>query len=373
MAAGRIPFLDLGAPVRELRGDIDAAITRVLDSGWYLLGRELQAFESDFAAYVAAPHCVGLANGLDDLRLSLVVAGVGAGDEVIVPSNTYIATWLAVSQVGAVPVPVEPVEGTCNLDPARLAERLTARTRAIMPVHLYGQSADLDPILALARPRGIPVIEDAAQCHGARYKGRRIGAHGDLVCWSFYPTKNLGALGDAGAVTTARADFAERLRVLRNYGSKVRYVCDEAGVNSRLEEIHAAVLRVKLAHLDDWNGRRCRIAAAYQAAFAGLPGLRLPEVPAWAEPVWHLYVVRHARREALREHLERAGIGAIAHYPIPPHAQKAYAGLGLTDADCPIAARLHRDVLSLPCHPQLSEAEVAAVIAAVREACTALG
>jgi dTDP-4-amino-4,6-dideoxygalactose transaminase len=275
--------------------------------------------------------------------------------------------------VGAVPVPVEPVEGTCNLDPARLAERLTARTRAIMPVHLYGQSADLDPILALARPRGIPVIEDAAQCHGARYKGRRIGAHGDLVCWSFYPTKNLGALGDAGAVTTARADFAERLRVLRNYGSKVRYVCDEAGVNSRLEEIHAAVLRVKLAHLDDWNGRRCRIAAAYQAAFAGLPGLRLPEVPAWAEPVWHLYVVRHARREALREHLERAGIGAIAHYPIPPHAQKAYAGLGLTDADCPIAARLHRDVLSLPCHPQLSEAEVAAVIAAVREACTALG
>lgn len=368
MANLRVPFLDLGAPVRELRSEIDAAVKRVLDSGWYLLGKELDAFERAFAAYAEAPHCIGLANGLDALRLSLHVAGVGPGDEVLVPSNTYIATWLAISQVGAQPVPVEPVEGTFNIDATRIVAALTPRTKAIMPVHLYGQPADLDPILAIARERKLMVIEDAAQCHGARYRGRRIGAHGDLVCWSFYPTKNLGALGDAGAVTTRHAHLADRLKVLRNYGSRVRYVCEEAGVNSRLEEIHAAVLRVKLDHLDEWNARRARIAAAYDTAFADLPALRRPEVPAWAEPVWHLYVVRHHERDRLRESLEKAGIGAIAHYPIPPHAQQAYQGLGLTDADCPIAARIHRDVLSLPCHPQMSDADVAVVIAAVRAA-----
>ncbi len=285
-----------------------------------------------------------------------------------VTTNTYIATWLAISQVGARPVPVEPVEDTFNLDPTRIAAAITPRAKAIMPVHLYGQPADLDPILAIARERRLVVIEDAAQCHGARYRGRRIGAHGDLVCWSFYPTKNLGALGDAGAVTTRHAAFADRLRVLRNYGSRVRYVCEEPGFNSRLEEVHAAVLRVKLAHLDAWNARRARIAAAYRDAFAGLAGLRLPEVPGWAEPVWHLYVVRHPHRDRLRDALEKAGIGAIAHYPIPPHAQQAYQGLGLTDADCPIAARIHREVLSLPCHPQMTDADVAAVIAAVRGA-----
>lgn len=372
MAALRIPFLNLGAPVTELRNEIDQAIKRVLDSGWFLLGQELENFEKEFAAYVEAPHCIGLANGLDALRLSLHVAGIGPGDDVLVPSNTYIATWLAISQVGARPIPVEPHLSTFNLDVSQLAAALTPRTKAIMPVHLYGQPADLDPIIAFAKAHNLIVIEDAAQCHGARYKNRRIGAHGDLVCWSFYPTKNLGALGDAGAITTTRADFAERLRVLRNYGSKERYVCQELGFNSRLEEIHAAVLRVKLARLDEWNQRRTRIADAYRLAFADLPAIQLPQVPVWAESAWHLFVIRHPQRNRLRDLLEKSGVGAIAHYPVPPHAQQAYAPLHLTDVHCPIAAQLHRDVLSLPCHPHLRDADVADVIAAVRTAIAAL-
>ena len=363
-----VPFLSLADQVRELRPQLDAAMGRVLDSGWFLLGKELDAFEGEFAAYVQAKHGVGVANGLDALHLALKACGIGPGDEVIVPSNTYIATWLAVSQVGAVPVPVEPDSSTCNLDAARIAAAITPRTRAVMPVHLYGQACDMDAILAVTRPRGLRVIEDAAQCHGARWRGKRIGAHGDAVAWSFYPTKNLGALADGGAVTTDDAQLADRIRVLRNYGQRERYVCEVQGLNSRLEELQAAVLRVKLAHLDAWNARRAVIAARYLRELAGLPGLVLPVVAAGAETVWHLFTVRHVRRDALKAALLAAGVQTIVHYPIPPHRQQAYAGLGLAAGSLPIAEAIHREVLSLPIGPHLSDADISTVIAALRQA-----
>lgn len=348
----RIPFLDLAASYQELKQEVDAAIDRVLASGWYILGPELEAFEAEYAAYCGARHCVGVANGLDALHLALRAMGVGPGDEVIVPSNTYIATWLAVSQCGAVPVPVEPDPETFNIDPAQIEAAITPHTKVILPVHLYGQPADLDPILWIARAHGLKVLEDAAQAHGARYKGRRIGSHGDAVAWSFYPGKNLGALGDAGAITTNDDELADRLRVLRNYGSRVKYVNEVPGWNSRLDPLQAAVLRVKLQHLDAWNARRAEIAGLYREKLAG-SGVALPAVPAWAEPVWHLFVIRHPRRDAVQQALNEAGIGTLIHYPIPPHRQQAYANLGYPAGAFPIAERLADDVLSLPMGPHL--------------------
>jgi len=360
-----IPFLDFGAAYRELRPEIDAAIHRVLDSGRYILGPEVDAFEAEWAAYCEADHAVGLANGLDALNLALRALDIGPGDEVIVPSNTYIATWLAVTAVGARPVPVEPDPATHNIDPARIAAAITPATRALLPVHLYGQPVDLDPILVLARHHGLAVIEDAAQVHAARYKGRRIAAHGDVVCWSFYPGKNLGALGDAGAITTNRAELADRIRVLRNYGSRVKYVNEVQGVNSRLDPIQAAILRVKLPHLDAWTDRRRAVAAAYADGLRDT-GLILPSVPNWADPAWHLYVVRSPDREGLQKRLAEAGVGTLIHYPIPPHMQAAYADLGLAPAALPLARDLAGEVLSLPIGPHLSLADAARVIEAVR-------
>ncbi len=361
-----IPFLDLGAAYRELSIDIDAAVARVLASGWYVLGPEVDAFEDEWAAYCGATHAVGLANGLDALILALRALDIGPGDEVIVPSNTYIATWLAVSAVGATPVPVEPNASTYNFEAAAISAAITDRTRAILPVHLYGQPADLDPILALAHRHGLRVVEDAAQAHGARYRGRRIGGHGDVVCWSFYPGKNLGALGDAGAVTTNDADLADRIRMLRNYGSREKYVNEVQGVNSRLDPIQAAVLRVKLGRLDVWTERRREIAEIYTKGLDGAD-LILPHVPPWAEPAWHLYVVRHAKRDAFQVELSAAGVGSLIHYPIPPHMQVAYAAMGHSPSDFPIAARLAGDVLSLPIGPHLDIEEAwAAVEAACR-------
>ena len=362
-----IPFLDLGAAYRELKTEIDAALHRVLDSGWYILGPEVDAFEAEWAAYCEADHAVGLANGLDALILAIRALDIGPGDEVIVPSNTYIATWLAVTAVGARPVPVEPDPATHNIDPARIAAAMTPATRALLPVHLYGQPADIDPILALARQHGLAVIEDAAQAHGARYKGQRIGAHGDVVCWSFYPGKNLGALGDGGAITTNRADLADRIRVLRNYGSRVKYVNEVQGVNSRLDPIQAAVLRAKLPHLDAWTERRSAIAAAYAEGLRD-NGLILPHVPDWAEPAWHLYVVRSPDRDVLQKRLAEAGVGTLIHYPIPPHMQEAYADLGLAPDALPLARQLAGEVLSLPIGPQLPLADAARAIDAVRAA-----
>jgi dTDP-4-amino-4,6-dideoxygalactose transaminase len=336
----------------------------VLDSGWYILGEEVEAFEAEYAAFCEAKYCVGVGNGLDALTLALRALDIGAGDEVIVPSDTYIATWLAVSAVGATPVPVEPVEATYNIDPNRIEAAITPRTRAILPVHLYGQPADMDPILTIAKKQRLAVVEDAAQAHGARYKGQRIGAHGDIVCWSFYPGKNLGALGDGGAITTNRADLAERVQVLRNYGSRQKYVNEVRGVNSRLDPIQAAVLRVKLSHLDAWNARRCAIAARYLEGLEGT-GLILPHVPNWADPVWHLFVVRSDERDALQARLTDAGIGTLIHYPIPPHMQTAYAEAKFVPDDLPVARQLAEEALSLPIGPQMAEDQVGKICEAV--------
>jgi dTDP-4-amino-4,6-dideoxygalactose transaminase len=366
-----VPFLDLRTTYAELKAELDAAAARVLASGWYLLGPELRAFETEYAAYVGARHCVGVANGLDALHLALRALDVGPGDEVIVPSHTYIATWLAVTMVGARPVPVECVEATYNLDPELIEAAITPRTRAILPVHLYGQPADLDPILEIARRHGLRVVEDAAQAHGARYKGRPVGAHGDAVAWSFYPTKNLGAMSDAGAVTTNDDAVADRLRVLRNYGSRVRYVCEVQGYNSRLEELQAAILAVKLRHLDEWNARRARLAAAYVEALRETP-LTLPHVPSWATPVWHLFVVRVAERDRVQRALRARGVETLVHYPVAPHHQEAYAGAGFPRDAFPLAIAMAAEVLSLPMGPHVSDAEQQVVIGAVRETLAAL-
>ena len=360
----KIPFLDIRSANSEIRVEIETAITRVLDSGWYILGPEVDAFEADWAAFCEAQYAVGVANGLDALHLALRAMGVGPGDEVIVPSNTYIATWLAVSQCGATPVPVEPDEHTHNIDATLIESAITPRTKVILPVHLYGQPADLDPIIAIARKHGLRILEDGAQAHGARYKGNRLGAHGDAVAWSFYPGKNLGALGDGGAVTTNDPEIADRIRVLRNYGSRVKYVNEVKGFNSRLDPLQAAVLRVKLRYLDEWNRRRQTIAKEYLDGLSGC-GLVLPNVPNWAEPVWHLYVVRSDDRDQLQRHLGESGIGSLIHYPIPPHKQAAFAD-ATYDADAyPVASRMANEVLSLPIGPQLSQQESRSVIRAV--------
>lgn len=349
----QIPFLDVGAAYRELKPEIDSAIARVLDSGIYILGPEVEAFEAEYAAYCHAEHAIGVANGLDALHLALLAMGVGPGDEVIVPSNTYIATWLAVSQCGAKPVPVEPLEDTYNIDPERIEAAITPATRVILPVHLYGQPADLDPILTLARKYGLRVLEDAAQAHGARYKGRRIGAHGDAVAWSFYPGKNLGALGDGGAVTTDDPALADRIRVLRNYGSRVKYLNEVKGFNSRLDPIQAAVLRVKLKHLDEWNSRRRLLAERYFMELSRTE-LILPKYELRAEPVWHLFVVRHRSRDKIVENLSNKGIGCLIHYPWPPHMQDAYKDELTKGRSLNICEEMAKEIFSLPVGPQMS-------------------
>jgi dTDP-4-amino-4,6-dideoxygalactose transaminase len=359
-----IDFLNLKRVNAPHDAAIREAIDRVLQSGWYVLGDETSAFEREFADYCGAAHCIGVANGLDALHLILRAYGIGAGDEVIVPSNTFIATWLAVSQAGARVVPVEPDERTCNIDPKLIEPAITPRTRAIMPVHLYGQPADMEPINAIARRHGLRVIEDAAQAHGARYRGRRAGSLGDAAGFSFYPGKNLGALGDGGAITTNDDALAATLRKLRNYGSSVKYRHDMAGVNSRLDEMQSAILRVKLRHLDVENARRAAVAAAYTRALTHTP-LELPHVLEGAEPVWHLYVVRAANRAALQAHLNAKGIGTLVHYPTACHRQQAYANEAWPAL--PIAERLQDRVLSLPMAPYLDAADIEAVTASVLE------
>lgn len=346
-----ISFLDLKAPYLELKSDIDEAVQRVMMSGWYVLGPEVDAFETEYADFCEADYCVSVANGLDALHLALRALGVGPGDEVIVPSNTYIATWLAVSQCGATPVPVEPLEATHNIDPALIEAAITSQTKVILPVHLYGQPADLDLILAIARRHGLKVLEDGAQAHGSRYRGRRIGAHGDAVAWSFYPGKNLGAMGDGGAVTTNDPELADRIRVLRNYGSRVKYVNEVQGVNSRLDPLQAAILRVKLKYLDAWNQRRSILAGSYQMLLADT-GLVLPFTIPEAESAWHLYVVRSPRRDELQRALQDQGIATLIHYPVPPHKQQAYAGFATDRFE--LAEQLSKEVLSLPIGPHLS-------------------
>lgn len=349
----KVPFLDIKASYLELKDEFDAAYQRVMDSGWVLLGQETEALEQELAAYCEAKHCVAVGNGLDALQLVLRAWDVGPSDEVIVPAHTFIATWLAVSNVGAMPVPVEPDERTYNIDVSRIEAAITPKTKAIIPVHLYGQPADMDPIMALAAKHGLKVLEDNAQAQGARYKGKRTGGLGHAAATSFYPGKNLGAFGDAGAVTTNDDDLADRVRMLRNYGSKVKYQHELAGVNSRIDELQAAFLRVKLAYLDAWNARRKSVASFYLKELAGCDSLGLPHVPDWAEPVWHLFVFRHPKRDELQEKLAQAGIQTLIHYPVPAHLSGAYRYLGIGASSLPLCEKLSAEVLSLPIGPQL--------------------
>jgi dTDP-4-amino-4,6-dideoxygalactose transaminase len=358
----KVPFLDFVQPYEELKAELDEAYFRFMRSAWYILGREVEAFEQEFATYCGVKHCVGVGNGLEALHLVLRAYGIGEGDEVIVPSNTYIATWLAVSYAGATPVPVEPDPKTFNLDPGRIEAAITPRTKAIMPVHLYGQPADMEPIMAIGRARGLKVIEDNAQAQGARYKGRRTGSLGDAAGNSFYPGKNLGAFGDAGAVTTDDGQLADALRTLRNYGSKKKYYNECKGYNSRLDELQAAFLRVKLKKLDEWNGRRRQVAEGYLTKMRGTPGLTLPFVPAWAEPAWHLFVVRHAQRDVFQDRLAQAGIGTLIHYPVPPHLSGAYADAGWKPGAFPLAEAMANSVLSLPIGPHLAAEQADQVV-----------
>jgi dTDP-4-amino-4,6-dideoxygalactose transaminase len=360
----KVPFQDFRAAYEELKAELDDAYHRFMESGWYVLGKEVASFEEEYAAYCEAKHCVGVGNGLEALHLGLRAVDCGPGDEVIVASNTYIATWLAVTQVGATVVPVEPDEKTYNLNPQLIEQAVTPRTKVIMATNLYGQPCDYDAIRAVADRHGLIFATDNAQSQGARYKGRRVGGLAHFECHSFYPSKNLGAFGEAGAVTANDTGVADRIRVLRNYGSRVRYHNEVIGYNSRLDELQAALLRVKLRRLDDWNSRRAYLAGLY------LDGLRgsqctLPFVPDWADPVWHLFVIRHPRRDALQKHLADHGVQTIIHYPIPPHLSGAYAA-GFKRGGLPVAELMADEVLSLPIGPHHSTEAMEAVCSIVR-------
>jgi dTDP-4-amino-4,6-dideoxygalactose transaminase len=362
-----IPFLDLRAINLRHRQQMHAALERVLESGWFLLGKELAAFEDQFSTFCGVRNCIGVGNGLDALHLVLRAWGIGPGDEVIVPSNTYIATWLAVTHTGATPIPVEPNLATHNLDIEKIETAITQRTRAIIAVHLYGQTCDMAPIMAIAKKRGLKVLEDAAQAHGARYRGFRAGSLGDAAGFSFYPGKNLGALGDAGCVTTDDDELADSIRMLRNYGSREKYVNEVLGFNSRMDEFQAAVLSEKLVTLDDDNARRSGIANQYLLGLSGIPDLILPSVLPNCESAWHLFVIRHPERDRIAAALAKAKIGTLIHYPIAPHLQSAYADYISLSGSLPLAERLQSEILSLPIGPTLTLAEANRVIECLKE------
>lgn len=357
-----VPFLDLKSAFNEIAPQVTRRVEAVLAEGQYILGPECAAFEQEFATFVGVSDCVGVGNGLDALRLSLAAIGICAGDDVLVPSNTFIATWLAVSATGARPVPVEPDEVTLNVSPSALSSSLTSRTKAVIPVHLYGLPADMQAISEWARGNGLWVIEDACQAHGARYQGRRVGSFGDLAAWSFYPAKNLGAYGDGGAVTGNDSEVIQRVRQLANYGSSNKYEHAEKGWNSRLDEIQAAILRVKLTRLDQWNQRRAEVAERYLSGIRH-PDIRLPHTPPWAQSAWHQFVIRSPNRDPLAEHLRNRGVETLIHYPVPPHGQPAYEEDG--NAILPIAERLSSEVLSLPIGPHMTNRQVDIVIDAL--------
>ena len=363
----RVPFLDLAAINGRIRDEIDAAVAGVFDSGWFVRGPAVSAFETDWAGYVGAAGCAGVGTGLDALRLALTALGIGPGDDVLVPSHTFIATWLAVSSVGAGIVPVEPDPATMLVDADRLLAAATPETAAVVPVDLYGMSCDTGAIMSLAGEQGWVVVEDAAQAHGAELGGRRVGAGAHAVAWSFYPAKNLGAVGDGGAVTSDDRDLLERIRVLGNYGSRSKYVHDVAGINSRLDDIQAAVLRVRLAHLEADNARRGEIAQAYLSGLATVEAVTLPPVIAGRRSAWHLFVIRHPRRDALAAGLRAVGVETLIHYPEPPHRSGAFRAGGWRAAELPVAEELASTVLSLPIGPHLSDEQVSYVVDRVTE------
>jgi dTDP-4-amino-4,6-dideoxygalactose transaminase len=360
----KVPFGDFKAHVAALRPEIDAALGRVLDSGWFILGPEGEAFEAELAAFLEARHAVAVANGTEAIQLALEALGLGPGDEVVTSPMSAAFTALAVLRAGARPVFADLDPRTLNVDPRAVADALTPRTRAILPVHLYGHPADLDPLLEVARRRGIALVEDACQAVGARYKGRRVGALSGIGALSFYPTKNLGALGDGGAVVVQDPEVAARLRRLRNGGQSDRYRHETAGVNSRLDEMQAAILRVGLAHLEAWTARRRALAERYLAGLRDA-GVELPREEDYATAAWHLFVVRHPRRDALAAALLARGVGTLIHYPFPLHLQPAFAALGRA-GQFPVAEKAAGEILSLPLYPEMSDAQADAVIEAVR-------
>jgi dTDP-4-amino-4,6-dideoxygalactose transaminase len=364
-----IPFLDMKPHYLELKDELDQAYQRVMESGWYILGGEVDSFEQEFATYTGSKHCVGVGNGLEALQLILMGYGIGAADEVIVPANTYIASWLAVSYTGARPVPVEPDMGTYNIDPRRIEQAITSRTKAIMPVHLYGQPVEMEIIWQIAEKHRLTIIEDAAQTHGGWYRDRMAGNLGDAAGFSFYPSKNLGAFGDGGAVTTNDDELADKIRVLRNYGSRQKYYNEVKGHNSRLDPLQAAFLRVKLNHLDDWNKRRDRIAKRYLDNLRHTSDLGLPLVPAGIVPVWHLFVISHPERDRLQAYLKDHGIGTLIHYPVPPHLSEAYQELGYQAGDFVITEKMADTFLSIPISPHLSMDDADCVIETIQEFC----
>jgi dTDP-4-amino-4,6-dideoxygalactose transaminase len=361
-----IEFFDLKSINNASRSELTAAFQRVLESGWYILGKEVDNFEIEFASFCGVNYCVGVGNCLDALQLILQSYDIGSGDEVIVPSNTYIATWLAVSNIGATPVPVEPVLDTYNIDPSLIENSITSKTKAIIVVHLYGQPVNMDSVNNIARRYKLKVIEDSAQAHGARYKGRRVGGLGDVSGFSFYPGKNLGALGDGGAVTTNDQSLSNKVKLLRNYGSKIKYQNEVKGFNSRLDELQAAFLIEKLLILDQQNEKRRQIASLYTNQLADIEDIKLPFSPDWAESVWHQFIIRHPKRDDLSKNLRKAGVGTMIHYPIPPHLQLAYKEMRMNKGDLPISEIIHKEVLSLPISPMMSLAQVETVIDAVK-------
>jgi dTDP-4-amino-4,6-dideoxygalactose transaminase len=360
-----IAYFDLPAQLRSIRPEVDAAIARTIDHCSFCLGPDVAQFEKDFASYVGAEHCVGFNSGTSALHVAMLLLGVGRGDEVITTPFTFVATSWAISYVGARPVYVDIDEATFTLNPALVERAITPRTKAILPVHLYGHPFDVDPLREIGRKHKLPLVEDAAQAHGTRYKGKIIGTFGEISCFSFYPGKNLGACGEGGALVTNNAAFAARARALREHGSTRRYYHDEVGFNYRMEGLQGAVLGVKLKHLPGWTQRRRTIAHRYHELLADTP-LQLPREAGYAESCWHLYVVRHPRRDELKKHLEANGVGCALHYPLPLHLQKCYADLGHKAGDFPVAEKAARECLSLPIYAELTDQQIERVAAVIR-------
>jgi dTDP-4-amino-4,6-dideoxygalactose transaminase len=354
----RVPFLSFEQMNTEISDELKSIFEHFIHSGWYILGERVKEFEKNYSSFTQVPFCCGVANGLDALIIALKALNIEQGDEVIVPSNTYIATWLAVSAVGAIPVPVEPNVETYNINPVLIKERISSRTKAIIPVHLYGQCCEMDAILKIAHAHKLAVIEDNAQAHGATHNGKPAGSFGDINATSFYPGKNLGAFGDAGAVTTNSIKLYERACILRNYGSAVKYYNEIKGMNSRLDELQAGFLNLKLQRLNEWNKQRKSIAVAYQNLLSGVDELILPKIAPGSDSVFHLYVIRTKRRDELQQFLANRGIGTLIHYPIPPHLQKAYTELNYCRGDFPVAEEIADTCLSLPVYPGLTPKEV---------------
>lgn len=354
----QIPFYSFEAQNQQIKNQVLAAMEEVFDSQWYVLGKSVQDFEEAYARFSQTNYCIGVANGLDALRIALLTLGIGPGDEVIVPSNTYIATWLAVSHTGARPVPVEPNPLTYNLEPANIEAAITSRTKAIIPVHLYGQACEMDAIMDIARQHHLFVVEDNAQAQGATFNGKKTGSFGHINATSFYPAKNLGALGDAGALTTSNAALDEKARMLRNYGSREKYYNEIIGLNSRLDEMQAAILQVKLPYLESWNAARVQTAEFYYNSLKEAEEIVLPRLAVSATHVYHQFVIRTQFRDELQKYLQKNGVVTLIHYPVPPHLQEAYNHLGYKKGDFPVAEELAQTCLSLPVYPGLQEQEV---------------